>query len=74
MHRMDSLATEIKVPTLVIWGADDRICHVTAVDKILSLVEDCRAYIIHCCGHIPMIEYPLLFRKIYMGFLKEHAD
>jgi abhydrolase domain-containing protein 6 len=74
LDRMDSLAGAIKAPTLVIWGAQDRICHVCAVDRILSLVEDCRAFIIHRCGHIPMIEYPFLFRKIYLGFLREHAD
>ena len=72
IDRLDSLAGGIKAPTLVIWGADDRICHVSTVDRILSLIEDCRAYIIHGCGHIPMIEYPFLFRKIYMGFLREH--
>jgi pimeloyl-ACP methyl ester carboxylesterase len=71
---MDGLANSIKVPTLVVWGADDRICHVTAVDRIHSGVEDCRACIIHRCGHIPMIEYPLLFKKIYLGFLREHTD
>ncbi len=74
LHRMDGLASAIKVPTLVIWGADDRICHVTAADRIHSMVEDCRTFIIHRCGHIPMIEYPLLFRKIYMGFLRDHTD
>jgi abhydrolase domain-containing protein 6 len=72
IDRLDSLAGAIKAPTLVIWGADDRICHVSTVDRILSLIEDCRAYIIHGCGHIPMIEYPVLFRKIYMEFLREH--
>jgi len=69
IDRLDSLAGAIKAPTLIIWGADDRICHVSTVDRVLSLVEDCRAYIIRSCGHIPMIEYPLLFRKIYIGFL-----
>ena len=66
---LDSQAHLIKAPTLVIWGAEDRICHVSAVDRIRSSVEDCRAYIIHGCGHIPMIEYPMLFRRIYLGYL-----
>ncbi len=74
LHLMDSLAGAIKVPALVVWGAEDRICHVTAVERIHSLVEDCRACIIHRCGHIPMIEYPLLFGKIYLEFLGDHTD
>lgn len=69
IHGLDSRAGDIKAPTLVIWGADDRICHVSAVDRILLMVKDCRAFIIHSCGHIPMIEYPLLFQKLYIEFL-----
>ena len=66
---MDALAPQIKVPTLIIWGADDRICHVSAVARILAAVENSRAYIIHNCGHLPLVEYPRLFRRIYLGFL-----
>ena len=69
LNLLDGQAHLIKAPTLVIWGADDQICHVSAVDRIRSGVGNCRAYIIHGCGHIPMLEYPMLFRKIYLEFL-----
>ena len=69
MYELDGLAPRIQAPTLVIWGADDRICHVSAVSRILSLIKNCRAWIIHDCGHIPMIEYPALFRRLYLDFL-----
>jgi abhydrolase domain-containing protein 6 len=70
IDKLDRLAPSIQAPTLVIWGADDRICHVSAVDRILSLIPNCRAYIIHGCGHIPMVEYPVLFRRLYLNFLR----
>jgi abhydrolase domain-containing protein 6 len=70
MYELDRLAPSIKTPTLVIWGADDRICHVSAVDRILALIKDCRAYIIHECGHIPMVEYSALFCRLYLDFLR----
>ncbi len=69
LHRMDTLAPAITAPTLVIWGADDRVCHVSTVDRILALIEDCRACVIHRCGHIPMIEYPQMFRRLYTAFI-----
>jgi abhydrolase domain-containing protein 6 len=69
-YELDRLAPFIQAPTLVIWGGDDRICHVSAVDRILSLIRNCRAYIIHGCGHIPMVEYPVLFRRLYLEFLR----
>lgn len=70
IHELDQLAPLIQAPTLVIWGADDRICHVSAVDRILTLVKDCRACIIRGCGHIPMIEFPALFRRLVLDFLR----
>lgn len=70
IHDLDRLAPSIQAPTLVIWGADDRICHVSAVNRVLALIKNCRAYIIHGCGHIPMIEYPVLFRRLYLDFLR----
>lgn len=68
---LDRLAGDINVPTLVVWGAQDRICHVSTVDKIMGMIDDCRAYIIHGCGHIPIVEFPMLSRRIYMGFLRQ---
>jgi abhydrolase domain-containing protein 6 len=70
VDKLDRLAPAIQAPTLVIWGADDRICHVSTVDRILSLIQNCRAYIIHGCGHIPMVEYPVLFQRLYLNFLR----
>jgi abhydrolase domain-containing protein 6 len=70
VDRLDQLAPSIQAPTLVVWGSDDRICHVSVVARILSLIENCRAYIIHGCGHIPMVEYPVLFRRLYQDFLR----
>jgi abhydrolase domain-containing protein 6 len=70
LYKLDHLAPAIEAPTLVIWGAEDRICHVSAVDRILDSIRDCKACIIHGCGHIPMIEYPALFRRLYLDFLR----
>lgn len=69
IYLMDDLAGRIKVPTLVIWGAEDRICHVATVDNILALIEDCRAYIIYDCGHIPILEFPSLSARLYRDFI-----
>jgi abhydrolase domain-containing protein 6 len=69
IYALDHLAPSIMAPTLVVWGADDRIFHVSTVDRILALIKNCQAYIIHGCGHIPIIEYPVLFRRLYLDFL-----
>ena len=73
IHLMDDLAGRIKAPTLVLWGAEDRICHVSTVDTILMLIERCQAYILHGCGHIPIIEHPGLSARLYRNFLRKHC-
>jgi abhydrolase domain-containing protein 6 len=70
LYILDSVASRIQAPTLVIWGAQDRIFHVTTVDTIMALIEDCHAYIIHGCGHIPIVEFPILSARIYKDFLR----
>ena len=71
LYLMDDLAEKIVAPTLTVWGAEDRICHISTVDTIMSKIDRCCAYILHRCGHIPMIEYPLLSGKIYGRFLRQ---
>jgi pimeloyl-ACP methyl ester carboxylesterase len=74
LEQLDELAKDIKAPTLVVWGAEDRICHVSAVAHIMGMIEHCIAYIIHGCGHIPIIEFPGLVNKIYLDFLRKNGE
>lgn len=71
---MDDRACHIMAPTLVIWGAEDRICHVSTVDRIMGMIPHCRSIVIHGCGHIPIVEFPVLSRKLYMAFLRQYAN
>jgi pimeloyl-ACP methyl ester carboxylesterase len=71
LYRLDDVAARIQAPTLVIWGAQDRICHVATVGTILALIDNCHAYVIHGCGHIPFIDFPLLSAGIYKDFLRD---
>ena len=69
INLMDDLACRIKTPTLVVWGAQDRIFHVSTVDHILALIGSCQSYILQGCGHIPIIEHPVLSVRLYRDFL-----
>lgn len=74
MELLDGLAGSITAPTLVVWGAEDRICHVSTVANILDMIDQCQAYIIQGCGHIPMVEFPALVRNIYVDFLQKAGE
>lgn len=73
LNRLDDRAAKIQAPTLLLWGADDRICHVSSIQVLLRLIPDCRAYVFQSCGHIPLVEYPEACRVLYRRFVEKVA-
>jgi pimeloyl-ACP methyl ester carboxylesterase len=70
---LDDDAAKIEAPTLIFWGAQDRICHVSSAQALVRLIPDCRAYVFHACGHMPLFEYPAACRDLYGKFLQKVA-
>jgi pimeloyl-ACP methyl ester carboxylesterase len=68
---LDEWAVKITAPTLILWGAQDRICHVSSAKALCELIPDCRAYVFHACGHMPLFEYPAACRDLYGTFLQK---
>lgn len=50
--------TRIQVPSLIIWGAEDRLIPLAAGRKMNSLIKDSRLVIFDNCGHLPQEEMP----------------
>ena len=48
----------IRVPTLIIWGAEDALIPLAAGRKMNSLIKDSKLVIIEKCGHVPQEELP----------------
>lgn len=48
----------ITLPTLLIWGAEDRLIPLAAGRKMNSLIKDSRLVIFENCGHLPQEEMP----------------
>ncbi len=49
---------KIKMPTLIIWGAEDALVPLEAGRKMNSLIKDSKLVIIEKCGHVPEEEMP----------------
>ena len=52
------LLPRVKVPTLIVWGENDRIVPVSAGERISSAMPDARLEVIAGAGHMPHIEKP----------------
>ncbi len=53
----DALA-DIDVPVLVIWGAEDRVFHVSQAHALSRVVPDAQVEIVPEAGHVPHLERP----------------
>ena len=59
----------IEVPTLVIWGAQDRILPVRHAHQAVKRLPNARIHIFDSCGHVPNIERAEEFNALVLDFL-----
>jgi len=67
----DSLNQAIRglpTPTLIVWGAEDRVLSESTVPLLKSLLPNAEAIIMPGVGHAPMIERPEQAADDYLGF------
>jgi 4,5:9,10-diseco-3-hydroxy-5,9,17-trioxoandrosta-1(10),2-diene-4-oate hydrolase len=60
---------EIEVPTLVLWGAQDRILPVAHAHLAAKRLPNARLHIFDPCGHVPNIERAEEFNALVIDFL-----
>jgi pimeloyl-ACP methyl ester carboxylesterase len=60
------------VPTLILWGADDRVLHVSGAQVLESVMPKAQVAIMKGVGHLPMIEKPAETAEIYIRFLRQN--
>jgi pimeloyl-ACP methyl ester carboxylesterase len=62
---------EIGVPTLIVWGRNDRVVPVPAALSYKKRIGDnAELVIFDRCGHVPMMERPVRFNRVVEDFLK----
>ncbi len=59
----------LKIPTLVLWGRQDRLLPLETGRHVASQIPGARLVIIDNCGHIPSVEQPRAFLGALGGFL-----
>ena len=61
----------IACPTLVVWGANDRIVPVRDAAVFAAEIPGARKVVFAETGHVPMIERPARFNRLLAEFLGE---
>lgn len=66
---LEVLLNGLPVPTLIVWGSQDRVLHVSGAKILESVIPNARAEIMDSVGHLPMIEKPEKTAGLYLNFL-----
>lgn len=66
---LDERLAEIRVPTLVMFGAEDRLVHVSVAD-VWGTIEGAQTLVYDGIGHMPMVEDPRRSAADYRTFLQ----
>ncbi|MBD9461992.1 alpha/beta fold hydrolase [Pseudomonas sp. Pdm06] len=67
---MEPHLADIRAPSLLLWGRQDRVIDVSSVPVWSKGIADLRVEIWDGIGHLPMIEQPGKTAALYRGFLK----
>ncbi|HEY8638859.1 MAG TPA: alpha/beta hydrolase [Solirubrobacteraceae bacterium] len=65
---------DIACPTLIVWGANDRVVPPSSADEFERLIGDTRKVVFEDTGHVPMIERPERFNRLLDDFLAERPN
>jgi pimeloyl-ACP methyl ester carboxylesterase len=60
---------EIRCPTLIVWGAEDRLFPARYAQDAQAAIPGARLVIIPRCGHFPQLEAQEQFHGLLLGFL-----
>jgi pimeloyl-ACP methyl ester carboxylesterase len=62
---------EIACPTLIVWGAEDKLVPARDADEFARLIPNSRKVVWPETGHVAMLERPAAFNALVQAFLAE---
>jgi pyruvate dehydrogenase E2 component (dihydrolipoamide acetyltransferase) len=67
--RLEEVMPGIGAPTLVLWGAKDKLFPPTLADLVSGNIRGAKRLLIDNAGHFPQLDNPAAFHKAVMAFL-----
>ncbi len=72
-YSLEKYIFDIKTPTQVIWGQQDRLIDVSCLERLHNARPDFRYHVIERCGHLPILERPRTTAKLMKQWLQTIA-
>jgi pimeloyl-ACP methyl ester carboxylesterase len=68
-YQMKELLKHVRVPTLLVWGAQDEVTPPHVAHEFESSIAGAQLVFLDECGHSPPIEQPERFSQVVRGFM-----
>lgn len=68
-HKIKNFMQENPIPTMIMWGEEDRVLDVSAAAAFKELIPQASVHIFPEIGHLPMIENPEESAGVYQKFI-----
>ena len=62
---------KLKAPSLVIWGAEDKVLHVDNAEVFNCELQNCSKVVLEKTGHVPMVEEPKVTAAHILKFISD---
>jgi len=72
-RNIEEMLPHIPVPSLLVWGRDDRITPPEVAERFHALLPDSELHLLSACGHAPMLEQPTAFNAVVRDWLERTA-
>jgi pimeloyl-ACP methyl ester carboxylesterase len=73
-RRYAGLETRVRVPTLIVWGREDRLLPVRHAEALAARMPGARLVILSDAGHLPQREVPREFSEAVVSFLGREIE
>jgi len=68
-----ALLPEIRVPTLLIAGSDDKTAPASVMERMATRIPDAEFVTLEACGHLGPMDQPDAFNAVLLDFLQRHS-
>ena len=68
------LARALRPPTLVVWGAKDRLVDPRLAPRLAATIPDARLAVLDGVGHVAMLEAPEATARLVLGMVEDRAS
>lgn len=69
-----SIAPQVRVPTLVVWGTEDRVISVRRARRTARAIPSARLLVLPRTGHVAQMERPVTVARAVLGMWEYVAD